>query len=548
MKDVADIVIVGSGASGAAAAWRLSREPGLRIVCLEQGARTQPSEYPSTQIDWELARAGAYSSNPSVRRNPADYPIDDSASPIAIANFNGFGGSTILYSAHFPRFHPSDFRTRSLDGVGDDWPLDYDALKPFFAENERLMGVAGLVGDPANPDYETLLPPVPLGAAGRAMARAFNALGWHWWPSYAAINTHRHGNRGACINLGPCNTGCAQGAKASVDVTYWPAALAQGVEVRTQCRVHEITLDARGLASGVIYVDAQGREQRLEARAVVVACSGIGTPRLLLNSKSSAFPDGLLNDHGLVGRNLMLHPLAYTEGVFEGDLRSSFGPHGACILSQQFYETSPGRDFVRGYTMQVLRGAPPAETAVSGYFMRQVPLGPDHHRRFAQLYNRTVGIAVITEDLPEPENRVELDFDHCDSSGMPGVKVVYRLGENTKRLLKHGIDTSKQVFAAAGAKVIASFAPVRHTGWHLMGTARMGDDPATSVVNRYGQAHAVKNLFIVDSSIFVTAGAVNPVATAQALTLMASDWLARNLAALMSAPTGTSVPASLETP
>jgi choline dehydrogenase-like flavoprotein len=543
MNDIADIVIVGSGASGAAAAWRLSRERGLRIVCLEQGGATRPADYPSTRTDWELARAGSYSSNPAIRNNVADYPIDDSASPIAIANYNGFGGSTILYSAHFPRFHPSDFRTRSLDGVGDDWPFDYARLQPFFTENERMMGVAGLVGDPANPDYETLLPPVPLGGAGRAMGAAFNHLGWHWWPSYAAINTHRHGNRAACINLGPCNAGCAQGAKASVDVTYWPAALAQGVEVRMHCRVREITLDARGLANGVEYVDEQNREQRIDARVVVLAASGIGTPRLLLNSKSSAFPDGLLNDNGLVGRNLMLHPLAYTEGVFEQDLQSSFGPHGACILSQQFYETSRERDFARGYTMQVLRGAPPAETAVSGHYMRQLPLGPGHHARFAKLYNHTVGIAAIAEDLPDVENRIELDYDHLDSSGMPGVKVHYRLGENTKRMLTHAIDMSKQVFAAAGAKVISSFAPVRHTGWHLMGTARMGDDPATSVVNRNGQAHAVRNLFVVDSSVFVTSGGVNPVATAQAITLMATDWLARNLDAVAGTPLHARAPA-----
>lgn len=533
MTDVADIVIVGSGASGAAAAWSLSRNRSLRIVCLEQGSVTRASDYPSSAVDWELARSGAYSSNPGVRANPADYPIDDSASPISIANFNGFGGSTILYSAHFPRFHPSDFRTRSLDGVGDDWPLDYDELRPFFGENERMMGVAGLVGDPASPGYETLLPPVPLGEMGQAMANGFNDLGWHWWPSYSAINTHKHGGRAACVNLGPCNSGCTQGAKASVDVTYWPAARQQGVEVRTQCRVREITLDARGLANGVIYVDAKGCENRLNAKIVVVACSGIGTPRLLLNSKSSAFPDGLLNEQGLVGRNLMLHPLAYTEGVFERDLRSSLGPHGCCIFSQQFYETAPDRDFVRGYTMQVLRGTPPVETAVSGYFMRQVPLGADHHKQFARLFNHTAGIAVISEDLPEAHNRVELDPEHCDSSGMPGVKVFYTLGENTKRMLKHGIEASKQVFDAAGARVVSSFAPVRHTGWHLMGTARMGSDPDSSVVNRYGQAHAVKNLFIVDSSIFVTAGAVNPVATAQALTLMACDFLHQNLRELV---------------
>jgi choline dehydrogenase-like flavoprotein len=526
-------VIVGSGASGAAAAWSLSRTSSTRIVCLEQGAITDAAHYPSTSVDWELSRFGAYSSHPGTRNSAADYPIDDTASPISIANFNGFGGSTILYSAHFPRFHPSDFRTRSLDGVGDDWPLTYAELEPFFNENERMMGVAGLVGDPAYPDYESLLPPVPLGDMGRAVAEGFNRLGWHWWPSYSAINTRRHGNRPGCINLGPCNTGCAQGAKGSVDRTYWPLAQQNGVEVRTQCRVREVTLDGRGRANGVLYIDAQGNECRIDARVVVLAASGIGTPRLLLNSTSTAFPNGLLNEQGLVGRNLMLHPLAYVEGTFEQDLRSSIGPHGCCILSQEFYESSPERDFLRGYTMHVLRGAPPVETAVSGYFMRRIALGPGHHRQFARQFNHTAGIAVITEDLPEPHNRVELDHAHCDASGMPGVKVSYALAENTKRMLKHGIEMSKQVLEAAGAKVSASFAPVKHTGWHLMGTARMGDDPRRSVVNRFGQAHAVKNLFIVDSSIFVTSGAVNPVATAQALTLMACDHLRRNLDTLV---------------
>lgn len=536
MKDVVDIIVVGAGASGAAAAWSLSRNKSLRIVCFEQGSVTRPLEYPSVSADWELSRFANFSSNPGVRQNLADYPIDDSASPITIANFNGFGGSTILYSAHFPRFHPSDFRVKSLDGVADDWPLSYSELEPFFNENERMMGVAGLVGDTAYPDYQSLLPPVPLGNMGVAMASAFNRLGWHWWPSYSAINTHKHQNRPACINLGPCNTGCAQGAKASVDVTYWPLARLNGVQVYTDCRVLHITLSAKGLADGVLYVDAKGIEHQCKAKIVIVACSGVGTPRLLLNSKSSAFPDGLLNDNGLVGRNLMLHPLAYTEGVFERDMRSSIGPHGCCILSQEFYETAKNRDFVRGYTMQILRGAPPAETAISGYFMRQIPIGRGHHKHFNNLFNRTAGIAIISEDLPELHNRVELDHDHCDSSGMPGVKISYTLNDNTKKILKHGIEMSKMVFSAAGAKVISSFAPVKHTGWHLMGTVRMGEDSKNSVVNKYGQAHAVSNLFIVDSSTFVTSGAVNPVATAQALTLLACDYIQRNIVKLLSAP------------
>jgi len=527
MKEVVDVVIVGSGASGAAAAWRLSKDKSLKIVCLEQGEKSSPEHYPSTRTDWELSRASDYNSNPAVRSNFGDYPIDDSNSPISVANFNGFGGSTILYSAHFPRMHRSDFRTRSLDGVGEDWPISYADLQPHFELNESMMGVAGLVGDPANPDYSSLLPPVPLGAMGRAVAEGFNRLGWHWWPSYAAINTRSHGNRGACINLGPCNTGCAQGAKASVDVTYWPVALRQGVEVRTKTRVLEVTLDENGKAKGVVYANAFGACNELYANLVVVACSGVGTPRLLLNSRSSQHPDGLGNYSGMLGRNLMLHPLAYVEGVFDHELQSSLGPQGACIMSQQFYETSSDRDFTRGYTLQVLRGAPAAETAITNHFLRRIPLGSEHHKKFAQFFNRSAGIAVISEDLPELHNRVELDEANCDSSGMPGVKVFYKLSDNTSNILKHGIQASKKVLHAAQAKVTSSFAPVRHTGWHLMGTARMGDNPENSVVNRYCQVHGISNLFVVDSSVFVTSGAVNPVATAQALTLWACDYIVR---------------------
>jgi choline dehydrogenase-like flavoprotein len=533
MADITDILIVGAGASGAAAAWSLSQLPGAKIVCLEQGGTMQSEHYPSASIDWELRRNDSYNVSPNVRQLPADYPIDDSASPIAIANYNAVGGSTILYSGHFPRFHPSDFKTRSLDGVGDDWPLSYAELEPYFTRNEATMGVAGLVGDTAYPAYTSLLPPVPLGSMGRKMAEAFNALGWHWWPSYSAINTHKHQNRAACINLGPCNTGCSQGAKASVDVTYWPLAKRNGVTLMPHARVREITLDAAGSADGAIYLDADGAEHQLKARMVVLACNGIGTPRLLLNSKSTAFPDGLANDSGLVGKNLMLHPLGFVEGVFDHDLRSSLGPHGCCMLSQQFYETDASRDFVRGYTMQILRGAPAVETATAGYFKRQIAIGKNHHKNFRETFNRTAGIAIISEDLPEAHNRVELNLRDTDSQGIPGVKVHYTLGENTKKMLTHGIEMSKQVFDTAGGKVISAFAPVRHTGWHLMGTTRMGDSGVNSVVNRYGQTHAVKNLFVVDSSIFVTAGAVNPGATAKALTLYACDHIKRHLSALL---------------
>lgn len=521
-----DVLIVGAGASGAAVAWRLAKA-GVRVLCLEQGRRPAADRYPSTGRHWEASRFGDFHPSPNVRRGVSDYPINDADSPIAIANYNAVGGSTILYSAHFPRFHPSDFRVRTLDGIADDWPISYEELEPHFALNDQMMRVAGLAGDPAYPPIDGLQPPVPLGRLGETLGRGFNQLGWHWWPAYSAITTRRGGRRDRCVNLGPCNTGCPQGAKASVDVTYWPEALALGAELRAGCRVREVTVDAAGRATGVVYFDAERVEQFQPASVVVLACNGVGTPRLLLNSRSPQFPDGLANRSGMVGRNLMLHPCGYVEGVFAEDLQGHLGPHGCCLLSQQFYETDPARGFVRGYTMQVLRGPGPVETALAGMTRRVIPWGDGHHDAFAARFGHTAGIAIIVEDLPEPENRVVLDPTLTDAHGIPAPKIEYRLSENSKKMMAHGLRMGRQVMSAAGAVSTSGFGPVRETGWHLMGTTRMGTDPATSVVDSEGRSHDVPNLYIADSSVFVTSGAVNPVSTLQAVALYIAEAMVR---------------------
>lgn len=525
--DPVDVLVIGAGAAGAAATWKLA-QAGLRVCCLEQGRRPAVDRYPSTGDDWESRRFTDYHPSPNVRRGFGDYPIDDSESPIAIANFNGVGGSTILYSAHFPRLHPSDFRVRSLDGVADDWPISYAELEPYFEQNDRMMGVAGLEGDPAYPPMSGLLPPVPLGRLGETLGRGFNSLGWHWWPSYSAIATRRVERRDKCINLGPCNAGCPQGAKASVDATYWPEAVALGAELRTECRVREITVDSRGRATGATYFDQAGVERHQPASIIVLAANGVGTPRLLLNSVSTAFPDGLANRSGMVGRNLMLHPCGYVEGVFAEDLQGHLGPHGCCILSQEFYETDHSRGFVRGYTMQILRGPGPVETALTGMARRSIPWGEEHHDAFAGQFGRTAGIAIIVEDLPEPENRVLLHGDLTDAHGIPAPKIVYRLSENSRRMLSHGLKMGRRAMSAAGAVKTSGFGPVRNTGWHLIGTARMGSDPSTSVVDREGRAHDVSNLFVADSSVFVTSGGVNPASTIQAIALYVADAIIRD--------------------
>jgi choline dehydrogenase-like flavoprotein len=249
----------------------------------------------------------------------------------------------------------------------------------------------------------------------------------------------------------------------------------------------------------------------------------VGTPRLLLNSKSKYFPDGLANRSGLVGKNLMLHPLGYVEGLFEQDLKSNLGPHGCLMQSQEFYETDKSRGFVRGYTMQLLRGAGPIETAISGVNRRDIPLGPKHHEVFQKTLGRTIGIGIIVEDLPELHNAVSLDPEITDSNGIPAAKINYVLSENSKKMLAHGIEKSKEVMMAAGAHKTISFGPVRNTGWHLMGTARMGIDQKNSVVNQFGESHDVEGLYVVDSSVFVTSGGVNPASTLQAVALYICD-------------------------
>jgi len=525
-----DVLIIGAGASGAAVAWSLA-ETRMRIVCLEQGDWVNSSDYPANYRDWETRQMGDFGINPNRRANFADYPINEDESPIKVANFNGVGGGTILYAGHFPRVHPSDFRVRTLDGVADDWPIGYATLEPYFAVNDRMMGVAALAGDPAYPPKEAVMPPLPLGKTGTVLGRGMNKLGWHWWAADSAIATEDYEGRAKCINLGHCIAGCAQGAKASTDITYWQEAMRARVEVRTRCRVREITTNADGMASGVIYYDAEGKECHQPAEIVIVACNGIGTPRLLLNSASSRFPNGLANSSGLVGRNLMLHPYGSITGFFDEPMDGYRGPHIG-TWSQQFYETDRSRGFVRGYTYQFVRGAGPVYAALMGMTALRIPWGHEHHRAMRRVFDHTAGMVSICEDLPEEHNTVTIDPVLKDAHGIPAPKIRYAISENSRKMLDFSLARGTEILKAAGAYDVATAAPMPHAGWHLMGTARMGTDPERSVVNEWGRSHDVKNLFIVDGSIFVTSAGVNPTATIQALALYIADNIKQRLANL----------------
>lgn len=526
-----DVLVIGSGASGSALSWYLSENTNLKIICVEQGSWTSPNEYPSNFIDWEKRKRGEFSFDPKNRSDFRNFTYHDDDSPIKLSFFSGVGGSTVLFSGHYPRFHPSDFKVKTLDGVASDWPISYQDLEKYYNLNDLNIGVAGLEGDPAYPRIQNLLPPVPIGKMGVKIGNAFNKLGWHWWPSYSAINTSKRFQGSPCVNLGPCNTGCAQGAKSSSDIRYWPKSISNGVELITKTRATRINIDDKDKITSVSVVDSLGKAEQIHAKIYVLACNALWTPHLLLNSTSSRFPAGLANRSGLVGKNLMLHPLAYLEGIVDEEIDSSVGPQGCCIISQEFFETNKSNEFLRGFTMQVLRSPGPLETMERAISRSNASFGATFHNDFERIFNKTISLSMIIEDLPDEDNQVFLS-DKLDSFGSYVPQIHYKLGENTKRIASHALKSGVRLMKEVGATDIIKYAPISNAGWHLMGTARMGDNPASSVTNKFGQCHDVSNLFVADSSLFPTSSSVNPASTIQALALFIANHIALNFESL----------------
>lgn len=522
-QDPVDVVIIGAGCGGAAFAWQLKRRaPHLKIVCLERGGWPDPLRMPAKTMRWQRAIMEDWASNPNLRikaggyRGSNDYAIDEDASVFKTLMWNGVGGSTVAWAAHFPRLHPSDFRVRSLDGVADDWPFDYFDLEPWYDLNDEIMGVAGLDGDPAYPPKRRrAMPPLAFGAVANRAARAFSDLGWHWWPVDAAINSVPHDGRDACNHCGPCLTGCISKAKSSVDLTYWPKSIALGVELRTIAIARTIEIEA-GRATGVIYADRNDEEHFLPAQAVVVAGNGIGTARLLLAS-------GV--DSPALGRNLMFHPAAYVRGLFKDRLDGPVGPVGCSIYSHEFYETDRARGFERGVHLQLSR-----ENALLVQASRLSPLwGEAPQAQLREEFLHTMPILVLAEDLPETDNRVSLTNTE-ERDGLPGVKIDYRISERAQKSLDFGLARAEEVLKAAGAYRTVRVSPAPLTGWHLLGTARMGSDAKTSVTDGKGRCHAVPNILIADGSLFPTVGAANPASTIGAVALKLADHFAGDIA------------------
>ena len=521
-----DVVVIGAGAAGLPSAWMFLKE-GLKVACIEQGPLLEENSFIDIIDGGEIQKYSLFSINPNDSDNFSSFNVDSSNSPIHPSFYHSVGGSTTIFSSQYLRFKPHDFSFKTSDNSVYKWPISYSDLKPYFDLNDELTGVSGLLPDPNYPDISaSYMPPVPPGTLGNFLVNGFKSLDWHYWPAHAALNTTEFRGRPRDLYSRPTNLADPTGSKGSVQHTYLPLVRSLGLVLFPETKVLSINADS-GLVDSINIVDSELNYQQIKADKFILACGGIGTPRLLLSSPS---PNGcgLSNSSGLVGKNLMLHPYAYAEGYFHEDLVSNFGPQGCCIMSHEFFSDNSRFGFDCGFTMQSLRGPLPLEFALNFTKRRILKPGANFWESYNRYYNKTAHITAICEDLPYPTNYVELNHSLPDKHGVPSIKVHYSLSPNSKKMLSFASSSMRKVLSASGAYKTFASAPVQNTGWHILGTCRMGLDPQTSVVNEFGQSHDLKNMFIVDASVFPTSSSVNPASTIQALSLYLSSGIITN--------------------
>jgi len=503
-SDEVDVVVVGCGAGGATFMQRIARY-GASVVGFDAGPHWDPD------ADWvsdERGSHGLYWTEPRVIAGEDPVPLGSNNSG------RGVGGSMIHYAGYTPRFHPSDFATLSLDGVGADWPITYDDLRPHYETIEQELPVSGQSwpwGDPHRYPYS----PHPLSGNGDVFVRGAEALGITTRVGPVAIANGRFGNRPHCIYRGFCLQGCKVNAKASPLITHIPDALAHGAEIRAHCMVTRVVIGRDGRASGVTYLK-DGVEHFQKARLVVVAGYSIETPRLLLLSATTSFPDGLCNDHGLVGRYIMVQGAPQVAGRFDAEIRACKGPPPE-VSSEQFYETDPTRSYARGFTLQ---NVSPLPITYAEHVSAQGHWG-ESLREYMRDYNHWAVLGALCEFLPRHDNAVTL-ADETDRHGLPVAKLSYTQCDNDRAIAADAQRVQEEILRAAGAT--ATMAVSRYA--RLVGGCRMGRDAEHGVVDATLQSFAVENLYICDGSVLPTQGSANPALTIMALASRGAEQLA----------------------
>ncbi len=534
--ETVDFVVVGSGAAGGVMAKELA-SAGFSVLVLEQGPRLRPDDF--EHDEFKSFFQGHLNNQQALqpqrfRQTPSDAYEDRQG----VGYHRLVGGGSVMFTANYWRFKPIDFIERSvlgsIPGTGlADWPITYDELEPYYTKAEWDLGVSGVPGPfdpPRSRGYPC--PPLPVKSSGVLFERGAKAMGLHPQPAPMCIISQPYKGRPACMHCGYCaGFGCEHRAKSSTLFNVIPEAEQTGrCEVRSDSYVRKVEIDARGRATGVIYFDAQKVEHLQRARAVVLCANGAETPRLLLMSKSNLFPQGLANSSGLVGKYMMWNGNHGTSAVFDQPL-NDWKSVMVTRMIWDYYDSDPARGFYGGGGIDARFWGYPLFFAFGGFGGLLPPEVPQWGQQFKDAlrynYARTMNADVHTTSLPVERNGIDLADDLLDAWGLPCMRVTYRDHDDDIAMMNFLGKKAIEILEAAGAtRAWRQEAQPQPFGVHLLGTCRMGNDPTTSVVDKYHRTHDVANLFLCDGSSFVTSGRGQPTCTIQALAYRAADHIA----------------------
>ncbi len=536
-----DAVVVGAGAGGGIVAKELATA-GLRVLLLERGKAVTPADCRKDDLRNQRTSALGAPFGPDEARNPR-VAVDSKGNARVIGVRDGgynnnaacVGGGTQSYGAMAWRFLPKDFRMKETYGVPegstlDDWPITYDDLEPFYEKAEYELGVSGdMTPDPFHgPRRRPLpMPPLPPTREHQVIEVAAKRMGLHPFPIPMLRNSVPYDGRPPCMRCRWCvGFACEVNAKGGTQNTVIPIALATGnCRLETEAIASEITTGADGRPNGVTYFDRHNRKQQVLASLIVVSGAAVESARLLLNSKSRLFPHGLGNHSDWVGRNLQGHAYSGATGIFPFDTFDDLGP-GASVAICDYNHGNPGlvggallcNEFIR-LPVQAYNELPPG---IRGW-------GREHKRFIQQNYRRTMGFRGPTQEIPVFDARVQVDAAVKDYWGIPVARLSGGKHPHTLEIAAAMATKAEAVLKEAGAirTWLNQAGPGLSGGQHQAGTCRMGDDPQSSVVNRYCQVHGAENVFVVDGSVHVTNGGFNPVLTIMAIAYWASAYMQR---------------------